>query len=61
MAIRIGYEECDWQVEFLVCGAGKSSQCGCQVGFLKDAAMWGWPKSGMRAMWLVREDFACSV
>ena len=41
-----------WQVE------SGMKQCGCQVGFLKYAAMWGWPKSGMRAMWLVREDFA---
>ena len=51
LAFRIGY---DWQVEFLR-RSGKwgwqvesgMKECGCQVGILRYAAMWGWPNSGM--------------
>ena len=55
LTIRIGYEVCDWEVEFLkrsdMWGRQVKSgmkQDGCQVGFLRYAAMWGWPKSGMK-------------
>ena len=55
LAIRFGYEVCDWQVEFLRC-SGKwgwqvksgMKECGCQVGFLRYAAMWGWANSVMK-------------
>ena len=54
LAIRIGYEVCESQVEFLKCSGlwgwqveSGMKQCGCQVGFLRYAAMLGWPKSSM--------------
>ena len=53
LAIRIGYEVCDRQVEFLKRSGmwgwqvdSGMTQCGCKVGFLSYAAMWGWPNPG---------------